>query len=133
VVVEQVKRQVRWEEVDPYGQTIVCTEDVWEAKAAKHGEIPLHEAAIRETLRDPDSIWFDPISTAQKRPGSAAEVEVLFYISNDRGVGRYRGKLIVVVVKRLVQTSAPPEAYVQTMMVLNEAPGRLVWRWSRVQ
>jgi hypothetical protein len=117
--------------VDPQGLLVRCTEDVWAVKAQKHGEVGELEEAFRRTIRAPDAVYFDPASTAQKRPTGGAVVENLHYVSGRVTTGRYHGHLLVVVVKWRRQPDGVTEAYVQTMHVANQVKPRMVMRWKR--
>jgi hypothetical protein len=122
---------VRWSERDPFGHLIVCTEDVWAVKVAKHPEIAAHEAAVRDTIRAPDEVYDDPRSTAQRRPTRGAAVGVQHYYGYNRPLGNYSGHLVQVVVRWRQEAGRPAERYVVTAFLPRSVKPQLVLRWTR--
>jgi hypothetical protein len=118
-------------EVDPWGQSITCTESVWAKKAAARAELVAHEEAIRATIRDPDQLYVDGESSAIRavRSGSDKILRV-HYLSEHRAHGRQAGNLLSVVVKWEGEDTAI-RGYFTTAYLPNRLQRRLQLRWRR--
>lgn len=138
---EDRSRSWRWIETDPFGHRIYCAKDVWASKSDERRELISHEDAIRSTVRDPDSVFFDPASRTRPRPGGSALATIVHYYSLGRTHGRHAGNYVSVVVKWLSGSPSNGNAlarspgirgYVQTMYLSGRILPRLQLVWSRV-
>lgn len=120
---ESEEQPVRWAEVDRWGTRVTCAEAVWARKTATRLELVAHEAAVRETVRDPDRLYLDTEATFSRRLRTGRQdVEIMHYVSEHRTQGRQAGNFVVVVVKWLGRSSTTgARGYVTTALL----PGRL--------
>jgi hypothetical protein len=124
---------VRWEETDPLGYRVVCTEATWADKVAARAELADHEQAVRDTIRDPDYIYLDVEGTVTRRlRGGPQDVVMVHYVSWGRTHGKQAGNRLVAVVKWMGPSS--PDAgrgYFTTALMPSRAKSGLELRWSR--
>lgn len=119
-------RMVLWTATDPRGLTVTLVEDVWQEHVQKHPEIADYFDEIRLTVQEPDEIFFDPLSTARRRPGTAIHL----YYKRNLGREKYRNVLIVVVIKS-VEESGGKQGYVESALLSDRVMSRLVLEWKR--
>jgi hypothetical protein len=123
---------VRWEETDPWGQRIACAGSVWREHLARRGELSAHEAAVRETVRDPDRLYLDVASTLWRRARVRPDVEIVHYVAAGRTTGGQAGNLVVVVVKWLGRSpTTPARGYLTTAWFSDRLKPGLHLVWSR--
>jgi hypothetical protein len=121
----------RWADVDPFGRTIWCGERQWAEHVEIRPELVTHEAAVRETLRDPDAIYYDERSTAERRLRGNPQAVMLHYVAAGRTSGRQTGNLVCVVVKLLSDpATGAVQGFVSSMYFPDTPQPRvqLVWR-----
>jgi hypothetical protein len=119
------RRRLRWEEVDPWGTPVRCTEDVWEAKIARHPELIAHEAEIRATVSQPHWVFID--TAGRPRPSGLPRAVILHYYGVGRTHGRQEGNYLAVIVKRLAAAGgSDAEAYLESAYTTNRVLPRLV-------
>ena len=64
------ERRILWTVTDPRGLSISLVEDVWQSHVAYRPELAVHFDEVRLAAQDPDAIYFDPTSTAEKTLGT---------------------------------------------------------------
>ena len=121
------ERRFLWTVTDPRGLTIACAEDVWLRHLAYRPELEQHFEAVKLTLQDPDEIYFDPVSTKKKTPGTT----VYWYYKSGLTKGPFAGNLVAVVVKVVLQADGTKRGYVQSALIPNQREKRLVLEWTR--
>ena len=108
-----------------------CAEEVWTARARQHPDIAAHEAAIRTTIRDPDAVYDDRHSTAQRQPTLGREAAMRHYLGRSRIAGHPAALLTAVVMVLRDPATGAEVGYVQTMYRTRRVLPRLQLRWSR--
>jgi len=131
--VEPDQRPIRWVEVDPWGHAVTCLEETWAQKVRQHAEIASHEQAIRETIRDPDALFYDPESTARRQhPTGAPRIWIVHYVSAGRTHGKQAGNFVRVVARwEDADGGRTRVGYVHTMLLPDGVEPRLQLAWER--
>jgi hypothetical protein len=119
-------RTILWTTTDPRGLTVSCAEDVWLEHVRKHPEIADYFDEVQLTVQDPDEIYFDPVSSAQRPSGTS----IFSYYKLDLGRGKFKGDYIVVVVKS-IQEARGPWGYVQSILLSDRVMKRLILEWKK--
>src|SRR5215217_7125430 len=104
-------RTILWTITDPRGLPITLTSDVWEHIIATHREIALYPETVRQTIANPDAIYFDEISSQKRNPG----VEIHAYYRARLLAGELSDEFVYVSVK-LVQEGTLQIGFVQTAL-----------------
>lgn len=120
------ERKILWTVTDPRGLTITLTEDVWASHLPYRPELASHFEQFRLAAQNPDAIYFDPDSTADKAPNT----KVYWYYKREPLSGKFAGHWIVVVVKVVVESSNTRQGYVETAMLPRRILKRLVLEWK---
>ncbi|MDE3091031.1 MAG: hypothetical protein KGJ80_16785, partial [Chloroflexota bacterium] len=105
-------RKTLWTVNDPRGLAISLIEDVWEDHVRKHPEIADYFEEIKLTAQEPDEIYFDPVSSARRQVGTS----IYSYYRRNLGRGRFKGALVIVIVKSVQETSQR-RGYVQSALL----------------
>lgn len=120
------ERRILWTVTDPRGLPISLVEDVWSEHVHKHPEITEYFDEIKRTSQEPDEIYFDPLSSTWRRPGTLIHL----YYKRNLGHGKYRDAYIVVVVKSL-EESGERQGFVESALLSDRIMNRLVLEWKR--
>lgn len=121
------ERKILWTVTDPRGLMISLVEDVWQSHLAYRPELATHFDAVRLACLDPDAIYFDPDSTADKTPGTS----VYWYYKGGVLSGRFAQNWVATVVKVVVEPGNIRRAYVETAMLPRRVLKRLVLEWKK--
>jgi len=121
------ERKILWTVTDPRGLAISLAEDVWSNHLAYRPELAIHFEQVRLTAQNPDAIYFDPDSTAEKTPGT----QVYWYYKGGLLVGKFSGNWVAVVVKVVVQAGDNQTGYVETALLPRRVLKRLVLEWKK--
>lgn len=121
------QRKILWTVTDPRGLAISLVEDVWQNHLAYRPELATHFDAVRLACLDPDSIYFDPDSSAGKTPGTL----VYWYYKGGLLSGRFARNWIATVVKVVVEQGNVRHSYVETAMLPRRVLNRLVLEWKK--
>jgi hypothetical protein len=104
----------------------------WAAHVAIRPELGPHEAAVRETVRVPDRVYFDPASTAATRLRGDPRAVIEHYLGVGRGRGDQQGNAVCVVVKLLPDAATGRVVgYLASAHLPNAPQARLPLVWSR--
>lgn len=120
------ERKILWTVIDPRGLPISLVEDVWNEHVHKHPEIAEYFDEIRRTSEEPDEIYFDPLSSTRRRPGTLIHL----YYKRSLGRDKYRDTFVVVVVKSL-EESGGRQGFVESALLSDRIMNRLVLEWKR--
>jgi len=120
-------RKILWTVTDPRGLTISLAEDVWQNHLAYRPELASHFEQVRLTAQDPDAIYFDPDSTAEKSPGT----RVYWYYKSGVLAGKFSRNWVAAVVKVVVEADAIRTGYVETALLPRRVLNRLVLEWKK--
>lgn len=120
------ERRVLWTVNDPPGLAVTLTEDVWQHHIAYRPELETHFQEVKGAVQDPDSIYFDPDSTANNKQGTV----VYWYYKGNVLAGKYAGNWVAVVVKVLV-TNEDRQGFVETALLPDRILKRLVLEWKK--
>lgn len=120
------ERRLLWTTTDPRGQSVALVADVWENVLRKHEEMGQFFDQVRVTVEDPTEIYFDPETTARRTTGA----RIFVYYRRDFSTTEYAGKLIVVVVKVVLEMDSQ-QGYVETAHLANRKKRRAVLEWNR--
>jgi hypothetical protein len=121
------ERKILWTVTDPRGLTISLVEDVWQSHVAYRPELALHFDQVRLAVQDPDAIYFDPASTADKTPGT----QVYWYYKGGLLSGQFSGNWVATIVKVVIESGAQRKGYVETAMLPRRVLKRLVLEWKK--
>lgn len=119
-------RTILWTTNDPRNLSVTLTLDVWSHIVFEHNEIEPYPDVIRETIEDPDAIYFDPIST-QKR-GSTIEIHA--YYRRKLLADKLSEKFVYVSVKFL-EAEGERRGFVQTAVPSRGIQKRMVLIWTK--
>jgi hypothetical protein len=120
------ERKILWAVTDPRGLSVSLAEDVWPDHVHKHPEIAAYFDEIKLTAQQPDEIYFDPLSSARRKPGTSIHL----YHKRKLGRGKYKDTLIVVVVKSLEENSER-QGFVESALLSDRIMNRLVLEWKQ--
>jgi len=121
------ERKILWTVIDPRGLAISLAEDVWHSHLAYRPELAAHFKEVRLAVQDPDAIYFDPDSTADKTPGTL----VYWYYKGGLLSGKFAGNWVAAVVKIVTESDNVQRGYVETAMLPRRILKRLVLGWKR--
>ncbi len=121
------ERKILWTVSDPRGLTISLAEDVWQSHLAYRPELATHFDAVRLACQDPDAIYFDPDSTADKTPGT----RVFWYYKGDLLTGKFAKNWVAAIVKVVIESNNMRRGYVETAMLPRRVLKRLVLEWKK--
>ena len=120
------ERTLLWTVVDPRGLSVSLAADVWEHIVTEHDYMAPYVDAIRQTVEDPDEIYFDPRSTQIRKTGA----QIYAYYRSEILTGLFQDKLAYVSVK-IVQESSGLRGYVQTALSTSVVQKRMALIWTR--
>ncbi len=121
------ERGVLWTVTDPRGLRITLTEDVWSSHIVYRPELSIHFEEVRLTAENPDTIYFDPDSTAMKTPGT----RVYWYYKGGILSDKFAGNWVAVVVKVVIIPNDLRQGYVETALLPSRILKRLVLEWEK--
>jgi len=107
--------------------TVSLTNDVWEEHVAYRPEIGDYFEAVMLTVREPDAIYFDPLTTARRMTGA----RIYWYYRAGLTQGKYAGNYIAVVVKVVTENNHTLHGYVESALLPNRVMKRAVLEWTR--
>lgn len=119
-------RNILWTVTDPRGLNISLAEDVWTDHVHKHPEIAEYFDEIKLTTQQPDEIYFDPLSSVRRKPGTLIQL----YYKRNLGRGKYKDTFVVVVVKSLEEDGGK-QGFVESALLSDRVMNRLVLEWKR--
>lgn len=120
------ERTILWTVTDPRGLNVTCTSDVWNEHVTRHSELSGHIQDVKICVQDPDEIYFDPVSTATKKPS----VRVYFYYKRGLLSEKFADNFVETCVKVVVE-NGERQGYVQSVIFPNEIRKRLVAEWKK--
>ena len=121
------ERKILWTVTDPRGLTISLAEDVWQSHLPYRPELASRLEQFRIAAQEPDVIYFDPDSTADKTPGT----KVYWYYKSVPLSGKFVGNWLAVVIKVVVESSNTRGGYVETVLLPHRVLKRLVLEWKK--
>lgn len=121
------ERRVIWTVTDPRGLSVALVEDVWQTHVAYRPELALHFDQVRLAVQDPDAIYFDPTSTAEKTLGT----QVYWYYKSGLLSGKFSQNWVATIVKVAFETDTERKGYVETAMLPRRVLKRLVLEWKK--
>lgn len=121
------ERIILWTVTDPRGLNITLTDDVWQAHVAIRPELQGHVEQVKQCIQDPDEIYFDPVSTATKKPN----VQVYFYYKQGLLAESLEDNLVESCVKVVMESSGTRQGFVQSVVFPNDVRKRLVAEWKK--
>lgn len=119
-------RIILWTLQDPRGLSITLTSDVWEHIVTEHSEIADYPDTVRQTIADPDAIYFDEVSTQKRSTGT----EVHAYYRARLLAGELSDEFVYVSVK-LIQEGTAQSGFVQTAFPARAVQKRMVLIWTK--
>lgn len=117
------ERITLWTVTDPRGLNITLTDDVWQDILNKHREMNGQLELAKKAAQDPDEIYFDPETTAQR-----ASAKIYLYYKMIRSLPNR--KFAVVVVKVVIE-DGNDSGYVQSAWTPRRIQSRLVREWKK--
>lgn len=121
------ERKFLWTVTDPRGLTISLAEDVWHSHIAHRPELAAHFDEVRLAVQEPDAIYFDPDSTADKAPGT----RVYWYYKGGLLSGKFSQNWVATIVKVVIEAGDQQRGYVETAMLPRRVLKRLVLEWKK--
>ena len=103
------ERRILGTVTDPRGLTISLAEDVWQSHNAYRPELALHFNEVRSAVQDPDAIYFDPASTADKPLGT----RVYWYYKGGLLSGKFSENWVAPMVKVVIEADVQRRGYVE--------------------
>ncbi len=83
--------------------------------------------SLRRCKKDPDEIYFDPASSAQKTEGA----KVYHYVKRGLWSGDFSPHPLVTIVKVVVEINTVPNGYISTMYFSSHFKKGLVREWKK--
>ena len=123
---EKGSRPILWHVTDPRGLNIILAKDSWDHAILKHRELADYLFEVRQTLVEPDAIFFDPKSTEEHQSGA----QIYWYMKRGILSGPLQKDHMSVIVKVVVE-SYGKQGYVSTAIPLDKPMTRLVLEWSK--
>jgi hypothetical protein len=124
---QPAQRKILWTVTDPRGLSVSLAEDVWQSHVAYRPELGSHFDEVRLAVQEPDSIYFDPDSTAEKTAGTS----VYWYYKAGLLKGKFARSWVATVVKVVVESPVTTQGYVETAMLPRRVLKRLVLEWKK--
>ena len=121
------ERKILWTVIDPRGLNVVLVEDVWQTHVAYRPELAMHFDQVRLAVQDPDAIYFDPTSTAEK----TASTQVYWYYKSGPLTGGFSRNWVAAIVKVVFEIGTERKGYVETAMLPRRVLKRLVLEWKK--
>ncbi len=121
------ERKILWTATDPRGITISLAEDVWLEHTSYRPEIANYLDAVRTTIEDPDTIYFDPKTTARRTTGA----KIYLYYRSNLTWGRHTGNYVSVVVKVVLESDNVQRGYVESAMLPGRVMKRAILEWKK--
>lgn len=121
------ERHILWTVTDPRGISVSLAEDVWQEHIAYRPEISAYFDAIRDTVQEPDAIYFDPKTTARRTTGA----KIYLYYRSKLTQGKHAGNYVAVVVKVMFEPDNVQRGYVESAMLPGRIMKRAVLEWKR--
>ena len=121
------ERRLLWTVTDPRGIDVSLAEDVWQEHTAYRPEISPYLSAIRDTVQEPDAIYFDPKTTARRTTGA----KIYLYYRSNLTQGKHAGNFVAVVVKVVLEPDNVWRGYVESAMLPGRIMKRAVREWKR--
>ncbi len=119
-------RVISWTTTDPRGLTVSLAKDVWHHIVQAHPDIDSYFDAVKQTIEDPDEIYFDDASTRNRITGA----QIFAYYKRRVFVGLLRTKILYVSVK-FVPEPRGTQGYVQTAFPVRALQKRMLRVWSK--
>ena len=120
------ERTLLWTTTDPRGLSVSLAADAWEHIVTEHDYMAPYLDAVRQTVEDPDEIYFDPVSTYSRKTGA----QIHAYYKSQILTGLFQDNLAYVSVK-FAPESAGLRGYVQTALSTHAPQKRMVLIWTK--
>ncbi len=122
------ERRILWTVTDPRGLTVSLAEDVWQDHIlVEHPEVASFFDQVRLAAQDPDEIYFDPVSSSQRTPGT----KIFHYVKRGILPARYSLHWVVTVIKVVIEPDDVARGYVESATLRKKFPKRVVLEWKR--
>jgi len=120
------ERILLWTVTDPRGLLVSLSVDSWQHIISEHAYMAPFQEAVKQTVADPNEIYFDPLSTQSRKTGA----QVYAYYKSQVLTGLFQDNWAYVSVK-FVPEQAGVQGYVQTALSTNDAQKRMVLVWTK--